>query len=196
MPRRIDLRAGRRRGRGDRRPAATTPPGELPRRGRGPGMRDPARQRPWSPPTAGAGSRASGCRRSTPTAARSTGEPQAPALRLPAGLRRLEPDRPPVLAVARQAALRRGARGVRARTARCSPSARPAPPTAALAPGRVPCRGCPGRCRRPPGPPASGRARRDSPTVREPAAGPLLPTWSVPSPVASAARRSSISRTT
>ena len=37
--------------------------------------------------------------------------------------------------------------------------------------------GCAGRCSTPPGPPASAATRRTAPTVREPAAGPLLPTW-------------------
>ena len=83
------------------------------------------------------------------------------ALRLPPGLRRLEPDRPPVLAVARQAALRARDRGLR-----------PGPlgPAGALGrrrqrqlrAGRLLRRGRPGRCRggaRAAGFPAAGAGR-------------------------------------
>ncbi len=110
------------------------------------------------------------------------GEPHGIALRLPADLGRLEPDRAPVLAVARQAALRRRGGGLRAG---------PLGPARAFGRRRqwqhalAECLAEGGRA----GAEAASQAgypatAPGAPSVREPVQEALLPIWAVPSHVA------------
>ena len=178
----LDLAQRRRRDRGHRRPARARPtahcraaaaggrPADPPRVGRGRHRRPPAGRPRLGLADAG---------RRQPRAGRAPGA----ALRLPADLGRLEPDRAPVLAVARQAALRR--RGCRLR-------AGPVGPAGAfgrrrqrqLRPGGMLRRRCAAPGRKPPRQLASRPPPPSRPSVREPAQEPLLPTWAVPSHVA------------
>ena len=91
---------------------------------------------------------------------RGPGEPSGPALRLPARLGRLEPDRAPVLAVARQAAVRRASCRFVPEPVRPAGALGRCLPTVACALAACFAEGAQGRCAKPPGTPASRRPSR------------------------------------